>query len=326
MPRARREVVSLDDTPYYHCISRCVRRAFLCGADRVSGKDFSHRKTWMLERLKALSEVFAVEICAYAIMSNHYHLVVRVDREAALAWDEEEVVDRWTRLFSAPVLVTRHRRGETEGEEARVVAAWIERWRERLHDLSWFMRCLNEPLARQANAEDRCTGRFWEGRFKSQALLDEAGLLTCMAYVDLNPVRAGIARTPEESEFTSIEARIRAVRSGSKARLGVALKRFDPGAADGLPFTLPDYLELVDWSGRAILERKRGHIATSLPPILTRLGIDPAQWLRHMARGGVRFHGAVGRLNRLRQFAESIGRRWVCGQTASARLFRALPG
>jgi hypothetical protein len=73
----------------------------------------------------------------------------------------------------------------------------IEQYRNRLDDLGLFMKCLNVPIARQANKEDGCTGHFWESRFKSQALLSEDALLTCMAYVDLNPFRAGMCNTPE---------------------------------------------------------------------------------------------------------------------------------
>ena len=125
-------------------------------------------------------------------MSNHYHLVLHVDRGRSAAWTHQEVVERWARLFRLPSLIDEWQKG-CGGDAVRVGAeALIERYRERLSDVSRYMACMNEYLARRANAEDQCTGRFWEGRFKCQALLDEAGLLTAMTYVDLNPVRAGV--------------------------------------------------------------------------------------------------------------------------------------
>src|SRR5687767_1047813 len=74
MGYARQSLVSLNDTPYYHVIARCVRRAWLWGFDEYSGRDYSHRKHWVLERLQLLTSIFSVDICAYAVMSNHYHL------------------------------------------------------------------------------------------------------------------------------------------------------------------------------------------------------------------------------------------------------------
>ena len=169
-------------------------------------------------------------------------------------------------------------------------------------DISWFMRCLNEHLAREANKEDGCKGRFWEGRFKSQALLDEAALLTCMAYVDLNPIRAKMAKTPEASGYTSIQRRIRNYTGTTDKKQSAQLK---PLRAQGqnpetaIPFTLVNYLELVDWSGRIIRPNKRGHISQDVPPILDRLGIDPDEWLKTMAWNN-RFYRAVGRLQSMR--------------------------
>ena len=186
MPQPRFTQIDIHATPFYHCISRCVRRTFLCGTDRLTGQCFDHRKAWLVELLGELTEIFAIDLCGYAVLSNHYHLVARLDGERARAWSPEEVIARYRRLFASTV-------------EARLaqppaqVADWVACWRARLYDLSWFMRCLNEAIARRANAEDQCTGRFWEGRFRSQALLDDAGLLTCLAYVDLNPIRAGLA-------------------------------------------------------------------------------------------------------------------------------------
>jgi len=215
MTQARRHQISLADTPYYHCINRCVRRAFLCGEDQVTGNSYEHRKQWIVDRLKGLSLVFGIDICAYAIMSNHYHVVLRVKPVVAGGWDAEEVVARWTQLFKGTELVDRYLAGSCGSVAERDVAEGvIEQWRERLFDISWFMRCLNEGIAREANREDGCKGRFWEGRFKSQALLDERALLACMAYVDLNPIRAGLSATPEESEFTSVRERMVAFSAG----------------------------------------------------------------------------------------------------------------
>ena len=147
-------------------------------------------------------------------MSNHFHVVVRVDAERALGWDRDEVLRRWTQLFTGPELVQRYRAHPENlcAAELARLDLWVATYRERLIDLSWFMRVLNEPIARQANAEDGVTGRFREGRFKSHALLDEQAVLTAMAYVDLNPIRAKMAETPEASAYTSVAERIAELR------------------------------------------------------------------------------------------------------------------
>ena len=211
MTRPRSSLVSLSDTPWYHVVNRCVRRAFLCGQDTATGQNFEHRRGWIETRIRELASVFTIDVAAYAVMSNHYHAVVRVDKARALALDDEAVLRRWTQLFTGPLLVQRYlseaRSQMGEGECAKV-KEFAELYRQRLHDLSWFMRVLNESVARQANAEDDCTGRFWEGRFKSQALLDEQALLAAMAYVDLNPIRAGMAESLPQSLHTSIHARL----------------------------------------------------------------------------------------------------------------------
>ena len=287
MTRPRSQIVSLAHTPYYHCISRCVRRAFLCGDDRYSGQNFDHRKPWLIERMVLLAEVFAIDIAAYAVMSNHYHLVLHVDRARSQSWSRDEVIHRWLRLYKGDPLVHRYREGElrTESEFAQLDLL-VATWRERLADISWFMRCLNEYIARRANAEDECTGRFWEGRFKSQALLDEAALLSCMAYVDLNPVRAGLCESLDESDFTSIQARIRrlgAVKSEMRKRPIPGLMPFGAGKEHeerpaALPFALQDYIKLVDWTGRIVRADKKGFIPETAPPILSTLRLNGAQW------------------------------------------------
>ena len=218
MPYPRSALVSLDATPWYHVISRCVRRAFLCGEDLATGRNFEHRRGWIVARMEQLAGVFAVDVAAYAVMSNHFHQVVRVDAERAQAWSDDEVLRRWTKLYTGPELVQQYLRDGGAGmvdAQLEAVQGWAETYRARLGDLSWYMRVLNESISRMANAEDGVTGRFWEGRFKSHALLDEAAVLTAMAYVDLNPIRARLATVPEDSAFTSIAERLQAVEEGA---------------------------------------------------------------------------------------------------------------
>jgi REP element-mobilizing transposase RayT len=309
MPQARKRLISIDDTPYYHCISRCVRRAFLCGKDPMTGFDFEHRRQWIVNRIKILSSIFAIDLCAYAVMSNHYHLVIRVNSEQAKHWSDQEVAQRWTKLFSEPMLVKPFLAGMCLGtaEQARV-ASLISTWRQRLADLSWYMRCLNEPIARMANKEDDCTGRFWEGRFTSQALLDERALLACMAYVDLNPIRAGLAETPEQSKFTSIQERIQQPENRT-------LRAFAEHSDDevGIPFGLTDYLKLVDWAGREIRHGKKGFISQHQPPILNRLGMDATPVLDYLSQTEKQSFGPLGPVSLLRKFAHSKGRKFIKG-------------
>ena len=316
MPKPRKALVSLEATPYYHCVSRCVRRAFLCGEDVHSGRSFEHRRQWIQDRMQLLSQIFALDICAYAVMSNHYHVVLHVDRERAQSWDDAEVLRRWHRLFAGHPLTERYLAGGPLLKvELDLVESLAAEWRERLMDISWYMRCLNETIARQANSEDECTGRFWEGRFKSQALLDEKALAACLAYVDLNPIRAKMAETPEGSDHTSIQERV-VVASSLGEGSDLQPKHLLPFVGNprrdmpkGLPFRLSDYLELVDWTGRVLRDDKRGAIPSHLPPILERLQIDPRYWLHMVRHFEGRFKGLVGVAYRLKATCERLGYR-----------------
>jgi REP element-mobilizing transposase RayT len=304
MPLARKHIVCLDQTPYYHITSRCVRRAFLCGEDRQTGQSYEHRRSWIENRVRVLSSLFSVEICAYAIMSNHYHLVVRLNPEEAAKWSDDEVLGRWTAIFRGPLLVQQYRAGKqlssAELETLRSISAV---YRRRLGSLSWFMKCLNEPIARRANAEDGCTGHFWEARFHSQPLKSQRALLAAMAYVDLNPIRARLARSPEESTHTSLRVRVLGTETLNELAESVAamiegdeVNHFDIPVRPLMPFTntavsqrahpattLPireaEYLKLVDDTGRAVVRGKRGRIDSGMQPILERLGLSARQWV-----------------------------------------------
>ena len=314
MTISRKQQIDLSVTPYYHCINRCVRRAFLCGEDKYSGKSYEHRRGWIADKIKGLAQVFAIDIAAYAVMSNHYHLVLRVDQETAESWNSVEVIERWTELFSQPVIISRFLKGEcTTSAELKVVDEIIEKWRSRLIDISWCMRILNEFIARESNREDNVTGRFWEGRFKSQALLDEQAVIACMAYVDLNPIRADMANTPEESDFTSIQERIQKamIKQQTCSLLPFYNETYKKDKA--IPFEQNDYFALVDWSGRAILENKRGSIPVNSLPILTRLGIDEKDWLNHIRYFERQFPTVAGNIDKLRELAEQTSRKWIKG-------------
>jgi hypothetical protein len=196
----------------YHCFSRCVRRAFLFGSDPVTGRDYSHRKAWVVERLQFLSSIFAIDVCEYSVLPTHYHNILRTRPDLAALWTDREVARRWLTLCPR-----RHKKQPPvlppSEEEITALCDQPERiavLRKRLSSVSWFMGRLNEWIARKANQEDQVTGRFWESRFKCRPLLDDPAIVACMVYVALNLIRAGLADTPEDSDYTGIQERIRA--------------------------------------------------------------------------------------------------------------------
>ncbi|GAA6173125.1 transposase [Colwellia sp. KU-HH00111] len=309
MPEPRSQQICLLDTQYYHICSRTVRKAFLCGVDTTTGISFEHRRSWIEKRLFQLTQVFAIDICAHAIMHNHLHLVLHVDSEQVKRWSVLDVLQRWHRLFKGTHLTRQYQNNQPlDKYQLAMVEATTQIYKQRLIDISWFMRSLNEPIARQANKEDKCTGHFWEGRFKSQALLDEGALLSCMAYVDLNPVRATIAPTPEQSSFTSIQLRIKAAINGKQPK---QLRPFTGNEhqdkTQGITFSLKDYLTLVDETGKVIRSDKRGAINPNAGNILTRLHISDDSWLKLTTQFESIFTGAVGTAAHLSEFSEHVG-------------------
>ena len=231
-------------------------------------------------------------------------------------------------------------------------ASEVAKLRQRLSSISWFMKSLNEHISRQANAEDDCKGHFWEGRFRSQALLDASAVVACMAYVDLNPVRARIAETPEMSDFTSVQDRALARRarreldgaqsdepprsatkrqleliadakreSGRDAWLSPLRDDAGPGRGFCASLTADEYLRLVDWTGRQLRADKRGRIPLELLPVVERLDMGAEQWLETVDRYGSLFWRMVGKVESMLEAAKRTGCRWLKGIRASSELF-----
>ena len=305
MTVARRSLISLEDTPYYHCYVRCVRRAFLFGDDKYSGVNYDHRREWIREKIVSQIDVFAIDCCAYAVMSNHYHVVLFVDENEAKSWSKREVLRRWRKLYNLSYLTEKYFKKESlTKSELDAVYVNIEQYRDRLMDISWFMRGINEAIARRSNAEDNCKGRFWDGRFKSQALLDEQALLTCMAYVDLNPIRANMAQSPEDSDYTSVQERI--------VNKNTTLKAFGNRDED-IPFALDDYLALVDATGRAIIDEYKGYIDAELPDILLRLGLNNKTWLKQIKYFDKWYYKAIGSMDNMKKYCKFMGQKYIKG-------------
>lgn len=265
-------------------------------------------------------------------MSNHYHVVLFVNSTEAKKWDNKEIIERWRALFpnDAEQFINKSL------NDAEVKAKY-ELWRTRLMSISWFMRCLNEPIARSSNLEDNCTGRFWEGRFKSQALLDEGAILSAMAYVDLNPIRANQATTLEDSEFTSIQERIVFMSQAlakhpskdiSKIKQPRRLMAFVQNESQKnidepiIDFKLTDYLKLVDTTGRIIREDNKGAIPEDITPILFRLKLTPKGWLDMVKGLEQDFYHAIGAQDKLMNFGERYSNYAPKGMSAAKHCYR----
>lgn len=316
MPRTK--TVLPDSIGYYHCVSRCVRRAFLCGEDSFTGRSFEHRRGWVEARLLDLSEVFAVGLYAYAVISDHVHVVVQVDPATPPGWSDEEVARRWCSQSrdlhvpsSADALEARSRR-----EAALLLdCERLAELRERLGSLSWFMRVLNESIARAANREDDCTGRFWEGRFYCQYLADEHAVLGCMAYVDLNPIRAGVANQLETSRFTSIRRRITAIGREPET-LDASLSPLNGVQLDGAPsLSVREYIDLVEWTRRDQRRDRVRQIDAEFLSAPVHLSCGEEVWRRLTSSLEQGFGVTVGDKRSLANFAAATGRHRVHGMS-----------
>lgn len=336
---ARAEVFAADEVAIVHVMNRVVRRCFLLGDDPVTGKNYDHRKQWIDDQLVQQAKYFGIDLLCQAIMSNHIHLVLRSRPDVVAEWDDADVARRWLMLCPAardenhqPIEPT-----EFEVDRIRNNKEKLADIRRRLSDISWWMRLLSQNIAQRANVEDQEVGKFWQARFRAVRLLDETAILACAAYVDLNPIRAAIAETIEDSDFTSAQKRASQLQSrgsgdvvrgsgtsGQKSKRGarhlspVDLKertaKVGPDVHQGgsrcsnkgfLPMPTAQYLELLDWTARRAVAGKSGATPKHVAPLMQRLGLTEDTWCSIVKDFGRLFSVVAGQPHRIDEHRSS---------------------
>lgn len=317
MAQARSTVMPAGARGTYHVVTRCALREFRLGGEHA------HRREWAARMLAELLRSFAVDLQAYAILSNHLHLVLRPRPDVAAEWNPVEVARRSLRaipvrtgigMTTLPLTPESVERYASDGD-------WVSEQRQRLSSLMWLMRLFKQRLARRANAETGVIGHFWESRYLTVPLLDVGAVFACMAYVDRNPLRAGVVTTLAQATYTSIAHRMAA---GGLCDLGedfseadrllarqlLPLGRCAPvdprsGEIPARGLDLTDYLQLVE----APLAAGR------LETVCQGLGIDAARWRERVGNGGL-FQGvAVGPRSARAAFAATQGKRILADRT-----------
>jgi REP element-mobilizing transposase RayT len=367
--KKRSEVFVPSEVAIVHTICKVVRRCMLMGYDRVTKKNYDHRKVWIENELKRLSSYFAIDVLAFSILSNHVHQVLRSRPDIVETWSDREVARRWLQLCptvaqvkqsackqkqEAQATMAEHPAAAGENPENTQAPPYVEHpenavntgnglppppvvvtgpefpfameppeaainmivsnskklkaIRLRLSDISWWMRLMCQCIAQRANAEEEEEGKFWRGRFKGIRLMDEAAILTCTAYVDLNVIRAALAETLEKSDYTSAQRRIQDLQAQAAAIEQAAIapdaafriekplplhqwlspielkQGLDVCGADQigrkgfLMMTCTQYIELLEWTARQLVPGKRGATPEDTPPILQRLNISAEIW------------------------------------------------
>ena len=318
---ARAEVFGAQEIACVHVIARVVRRCFLLGDDPFTGINYDHRKDWIEQQLLRLSAAFGIDLLCFAVMSNHFHLVLRSRPDVVETWDDSEVARRWLSL--CPIRKKQDGSAEDPNEfelnSIRNDPDRIKQIRLRLSDIAWWMRLLCQNVAMRANKEDQEVGKFWQARYRAVRILDEESLLACAAYVDLNPIRAAIAETLEESDYTSVQRRIQAMTSNETMNEPLVGRANTPDSFIApltideqndpigpcasiagtrcsdkgfLSIRLPDYLELLDATARIVRADKLGFTPPDVAPIFERLNLDIGYWTL-LAKDFGRMFGSV---------------------------------
>ena len=319
MSRSKRsDVFSPEETAIVHVVSRVVRRCFLLGTDPLTGKNYDHRKPWIERLLQHQAMYFGIDLLCFTLLSNHMHLVLKSQPDIVKKWSSREVARRWLMLCPKRKLPDGSPAEPKETEINSIIndAVKLAQIRLRLSDISWWMRLLCQKIAQTANKEDEATGKFFESRFRAVRILDEAGLLACAAYVDLNPIRAALAETLETSDYTSVQRRIESLQNPAASpdqrpdrflapltidalcdELGQHASASGYRCSDNgfLNMSVENYLELLDWTARQPVAGKPGVTPADAPAILERLHLEPEVWCELVRDFGKLFSLVAGR-------------------------------
>ena len=357
MTTARQDIIAKDRNERYHISCRCVQKAWLLGTDPDTGNDYNHRKDWIPDKLKFYQKIFCIDLGAYAVMDNHFHIIIENRIDLANKLTDKEIVFRWLLLHPTREAKKAKRVEPTSDEiNEKLITLDLEKTRQRLCDISWYMKEFNWSIAYRANREMNRKGKFFEARFNCQYLADDAAVLTCMIYVDLNVIRARAAKSVEESVFTSAHDRsvadlamknletFSAIQPATltltypqeqeiknqielvKNHHWLAPLKSDV-SSDLKPFlniTLDKYLDLLDYTGRAYHKDKPGIIPGTIAPILMAMDLNHNLWMASIKNYGSWFYRVVGPLLKLKDKLIAVKQRWFKGVKLNENLFKPL--
>ena len=205
MPRSARMVIK-DESAVYHVMSRTALDGFVLG---------DVEKEYLIELIKKLSKVYFAEVLGFCIMGNHFHLLVRMNQEEE--YSDEEIKERF-RLYY----------GEKNPEEEGMDIVKILQLRKKWSNLSEYMKEIKQGFSRFYNRRHKRKGFFWSDRFKSVIVDNGETLINCLAYIDLNPIRAGLVSKPEEYRWSSISYHVQINNKDDFLSLDFGLAEFNP--------------------------------------------------------------------------------------------------
>jgi REP element-mobilizing transposase RayT len=307
MATARRKIVTPDIPSAYFITCRCNYAA------ELFGETTPYRKGWVEDEIFRLINIMAIDLFAHSVLSNHYHILIKIRPDIVKRWSAEEVAKRYFAL--CPSSRKKRPKGVKKSDPPTqkeinwfvFASGKLKRARKRLSCVSFFMQRLNHRISCLVHADEGVKGRLWESRFHSRRVVDAVSFLRMMIYIDINLLRAGMVRKLEDSRHTSIRYRIEKFlnRCPPEHETRAALLANLQGVSMG------DYLKLVDVSARRITPHKYS-VPESEPSIEDRLGISGEQWERFVVADSLQFRGTViGTEESMAAEAKRRGLKWI---------------